>query len=78
MLRRHPIGRGRIEAIDIVLDDRGARGGDVRKDIMKGIELERVTGSCNREVLCATSAKWTFECICTNQEERIFELIHAN
>jgi hypothetical protein len=56
MFRRHPIGRDRIEAIDIVLDDRGARGGDVRKDSMKGIELERVTGSCNRGVLCATSA----------------------
>ena len=44
------MGLGRIESIDIVLDDRGVRG----RDSMKGIELERVTGSCNREGLCAT------------------------
>jgi len=51
------MGLGRIESIDIVLDDRGVRGGDDRKDSMKGIELERATGSFSREGLCATSAK---------------------
>jgi hypothetical protein len=54
---RHGMGLGTIESIDIVLDDRGVRGGDDRKDSMKGIELERVTGICDREGLCATSAK---------------------
>ena len=48
------MGLGRIESIDIVLDDRGVRGRDERKDSMKGLELERVTDSCNREGLCAT------------------------
>jgi hypothetical protein len=52
-LRRGGIGRGGIESIEIVLDDRGVRGQDARKDSMKGIEHECVTDSCNHEGLCA-------------------------
>jgi hypothetical protein len=54
---RHGMGLDGIESIDIVLDDRGVRGGDDRRDSMKGIELERATGSCNRKELCATFGK---------------------
>jgi hypothetical protein len=44
-LRRHGMELGRIELIEIVLDDRGVRVEDARKDSMKVVEIEKATGS---------------------------------
>jgi hypothetical protein len=44
--RFHGIRHVMIESIDIVLDGRGVREEDGRKDSVKGTKIERVTGSC--------------------------------